>query len=156
MQVDLLIPYGTVGEPEIVNGRGFDAIPGLSFALSAEPVRIDATVLLLGGKDLRFTVPVPDVEAALVLKALAWNSRAAEKDLTDISSLLEILNLHKAAMPAWGFAQPRLAAQGQRKDAALALHRIVELNKRGRLHPDKSRATPARIAALIREHIPAP
>ncbi len=27
--VDVLLPHGTVGRPDVVNGRGFDAVPGL-------------------------------------------------------------------------------------------------------------------------------
>jgi hypothetical protein len=156
IEVDLLIPHGSVGEPDIVNGRGFDAIPGLGFALNASPLRVDALVLLYGGDDLSFTVPVPDVEAALILKALAWQSRTAEKDLTDISSLLEILQLHKTGLSSWGYDDVRRAATGQRKDAALALHRIADLAARGKILPAKARASPARLAALIKEHIPVP
>lgn len=156
IEVDLLIPHGSVGEPDIVNGRGFDAIPGLGFALNASPILVNATVLLYGGDDLSFAVPVPDVEAALILKALAWQSRTAEKDLTDISSLLEILHLHKTGLSCWGYDDARRAAMGQRKDAAFALHRIADLAARGKILSAKARASPARLAALIKEHIPAP
>lgn len=161
IEVDLLIPHDGIGRPmrhaTEVNGRGFDAIPGLKFALAATPLLVDVKVLLFGEKvDLTFTVPVPDVEAALILKALAWKSRTTDKDLADISSLLEIAQLHKDALTNWGYADERLAATGQRKDAAKALHSIVEMAGRNRIKPLKGLSSPARLAALIREHIPAP
>lgn len=161
IEVDLLIPHDGVGRPmrapTEVNGRGFDAIPGLRFALNAPPLLLDVKVLLFGTKeDLSFTVPVPDVEAALILKALAWKSRGADKDLTDIASLLEIAHAHKNALTRWGYSDGNLAAKGQRLDAARSLHHIVGLHARGRITPLKGMASPARLAALIREHIPQP
>lgn len=161
IKVDLLIPHTGVGRPMTrsteVNGRGFDGIPGLGFALNAMPLLIDVKVLLLGGKeDLTFTVPVPDVEAALILKALAWKSRTSDKDLADISSLMEIVQIHKHSLATWGFENPRLAAMGQRLDAARALYQLVDLADRGRIKPLRGLQSPARFAALLREHVPAP
>lgn len=161
IEVDLLIPHTGVGRPMTrpteVNGRGFDAIPGLGFALNATPLLIDVKVLLLGGKeDLAFTIPVPDVEAALILKALAWKSRTSDKDLADISSLMEIVQMHRDSLASWGFGDARLAAMGQRQDAARVLHQLIQLADRGRIKPLRGLASPARFAALLREHIPAP
>ncbi|KQR80329.1 hypothetical protein ASF98_18720 [Arthrobacter sp. Leaf337] len=161
IEVDLLIPHHGIGRPmrrpTEVNGRGFDAIPGLGFALNATPLLVDVKVLLRGDKeDLVFTVPVPDVEAALILKSLAWKSRTADKDLADISSLLEIVQLHKDSLTNWGYSDERLAAKGQRLDAARVLHQLVDLSGRGRIKPLNGLSSPARLAALIREHIPAP
>lgn len=156
IQVDLLIPHGTVGKPAIVNGRGFDAIPGLGFALNAPFLSVEAKVLLFGGGDLSFTVPVPDVEAALILKALAWQSRSADKDLVDIASLLEIVQEHKDGLSRWGYSDPRLATRGERKHAAAALHSIVAQADRDEIKSTKGLRSPARLAALIREHTPAP
>lgn len=159
IEVDLLIPHDGFGRATSklthVNGRGFDAIPGLKFALATQPLFIDAKVLLFGSKDdLTFTVPVPDVEAALVLKALAWMSRTTDKDLVDISSLLEIAHLHKGSLTGWGYDDERLATTGHRKDAAKALHTIVDMAGRNRIKPMKGLSSPARLAALIRENIP--
>ncbi|MCX2748970.1 hypothetical protein OOZ51_14270 [Arthrobacter sp. MI7-26] len=152
--VDLLIPHGTVGEPEQVNGRGFDAIPGLGFALTASPLLVDAKVLLRNGTDMEFTVPVPNVESALILKALAWKSRASEKDLTDISSLLEITQRHKVNLSGWGFDDSRRAERGSRKDAAFALHLVRDRLERGFIKAGAAVRQPARLSALINAHIP--
>ncbi|MFW0772565.1 hypothetical protein ACLRGI_05300 [Paenarthrobacter nitroguajacolicus] len=156
MQIDLLVPHGTVGEPEILNDRGFDAIPGLGFAFSASHLAVEVRVLLHEDGDLHFIVPVPDVEAALILKALAWKSRGAPKDLVDISSLLEIVQEHKDSLSKWGYGNDRLAAKGTRKDAAAALHQIVTLSRGKGIQQLKALQSPARLAALIRKHIPAP
>ncbi|MGG5171870.1 hypothetical protein ACQR35_06775 [Pseudarthrobacter sp. J1738] len=77
--VDVLIPQELLGKVEtnVINGRGFDAIPGLSFALSQSPLLVNAKVLFHDGSDLSFTVPVPDVQAALILKAIARPARLA-------------------------------------------------------------------------------
>ena len=82
-EVDLLVPNGRVGTPTIINGRGFDAVPGLSFAFASTALLVPAVVHLNNGGDIQFTSKVPDVEAALILKALAWKSRNADKDAAD-------------------------------------------------------------------------
>lgn len=122
-EIDLLVPRSGTSKTEILNGRRFDAIPGLGFALnSTSYLTVDVTVHLYDGGDLRFTVPVPNVEAALILKALAWKSRKADKDLADISTLMEIVHEHKDALSKWEYTDVRLAGRGDRKHAAAALH----------------------------------
>lgn len=160
LMVDLLVPHGTVGEPEIIQGHAFDAVPGLSLALSAHPLMVQARVKLRDGGELEFTVPVPDAEPALVLKALAWDARQGtvkeHSDLVDIASLMEIIHANKDALTAWGFASEGLACRGQRLDASRALHRFVDLAARGRYRRLLGPASPTRLAALITEHIPKP
>lgn len=155
IEVDLLVPGTVPTRTEVIGGRGFDAIPGLDFALSAAAVQLEATVLLFGGGDLEFTVPVPDAEAALILKALAWKSRFSPKDLVDILSLLEIIHEHKPSLSGWGYADPAKAGRGTRRDAAVALHLIVQQASSGRMKLPDGQST-ARLAALIKAHVPAP
>lgn len=153
--VDLLVPGTVPTRTEVIAGRGFDAIPGLDFALSAAALQIDTEVLLFGGGDLEFSVPVPDVEAALILKALAWKSRFSPKDLVDILSLLEIVHEHKASLSGWGYADPSKAGRGARRDAAAALGLVVQHASSGRLKLQGGLKA-ARLGALIRAHVPAP
>ena len=155
IEVDLLVPGTVPTRTEQIGGRGFDAIPGLDFALNAAAMQVDATVLLFGGGDLEFSVPVPDAEAALILKALAWKSRFSPKDLVDILSLLEIIHEHKAALSGWGYGDPAKAGRGTRRDAAAALQLIVQQASAGRVKLPAG-LNPARLAALIRAHVPAP
>lgn len=160
LYVDLLVPHGTVGEPDIIGGRGFDAVPGLGLALSAQPLLVEARVRLTDGSDLEFSVPVPDAEPALVLKALAWSARRGtskqSSDLIDISSLMEIVHVHKATLTSWGYGEERLAGRGQRLDAARVLHELAGLIGQGRISRGPGLPAPARLAALILEHIPRP
>ncbi|MFJ4029432.1 hypothetical protein ACIPWF_19135 [Paenarthrobacter sp. NPDC089989] len=156
-EIDLLVPRSGTGKTEILNGRRFDAIPGLGFALSSTSyLTVEATVQLFQGGSLRFTVPVPDVEAALILKALAWKSRKADKDLADISTLMEIVHEHKDALNKWGYSEDRLAATGSRKDAAAALHEIVAQAEARRIRAFKGLQSAAKLSLLIRKHIPVP
>lgn len=110
--------------------------------------------VLKNGENLNFSVPVPDVEAALILKALAWKSRLSDKDLTDISSLLEIVQRHKANLSNWGYDDTRRAVQGSRKDASAALHLLRAQLDRGLVPADATVRQPARLSALINAHIP--
>lgn len=153
-EVDLLVPDGKAGEPTIINGRGFDAVPGLRFAFANTALQIPAIVHMNDGTDIEFTSEVPDVEAAIVLKALAWKSRGADKDASDILTLLEIVHLHKATLTRWGFGDDRLSGRGHRRDSAAVLHALADTLSRGR-QPRTALARPARLAALIRAHMPA-
>lgn len=153
--VDLLVPGEAALRTEEIGGRGFDAIPGLAFALSAEPLQVDVTALLFGGGDLEFSVRVPDAEAALVLKALAWKSRLADKDLVDIFTLMEIIHGHRESLSRWGYSDPAKAGRGARRDAAAALHQVVRHASSGRMRLPGGRNA-ARLAALIDAHIPVP
>ena len=90
---------------------------------------------------------MPDVEEALVLKALAWDVRMAERDISDINSLLEIVAAHNNSLAErWLMTDPDKARRGSRKDAARALYQLVERNERGLL---QGVSNPARMAALI-------
>ncbi|HKU35047.1 MAG TPA: hypothetical protein VJP90_05810 [Paenarthrobacter sp.] len=67
-EIDLLVPRSGTSKTEILNGRKFDAIPGLGFALSSTSyLTVDATVHLYGGGDLRF------------MKSSHWPMRGAFK-----------------------------------------------------------------------------
>ncbi|MGV9718532.1 hypothetical protein [Rhodococcus pyridinivorans] len=64
---------------------------------------------------VRFEVPVPGVEQAAVLKALAWHSRLAAKDIADLCTLLPITHEHRDRLAEWKL---HTARTGARKDAA--------------------------------------
>ncbi|MCD2158044.1 nucleotidyl transferase AbiEii/AbiGii toxin family protein [Rhodococcus cerastii] len=148
LAVDLLVPRTSTEKTAILGDRAFDAIPGLNLAMAAEPTMIAANIRLTRGQYLTFTVPVPNPEAALVLKALAWKSRNAPKDLTDISSLLELAYLHSASL-VWKLNQADHVCKGDRRDAAHALIMLKTLLTEQRIPPAPSRSEPARMAALI-------
>lgn len=120
--IDLLIPTLT-GEfgAATRGGRRFDAMPGLHLALD-EPIMVDAHLTLRDETVLVCEVPVPAVEAAVVLKAYAWSDRRAQtpKDTIDLSNLFHILDVHGAdAVGGWRLRED--GATGARRDASLIL-----------------------------------
>ncbi|BDZ52384.1 hypothetical protein GCM10025867_46250 (plasmid) [Frondihabitans sucicola] len=69
--IDLLVPsLDGRFRPLIIEGRAYDATPGLALALTSEPIVIDLTVASLDGSEDRFDVPVPRSRSP-------WSSRRA-------------------------------------------------------------------------------
>lgn len=151
--VDLLVPSFGAQRTVTIGGRGFDPGPGLGLALLATPLQVDVAVRMLdGGQSLEFTILVPDVEAAVALKALAWQSRRADKDLVDIASLFEIVNEHRASLPLWALDRSPLI--GVRLDTARALARLLVMLDKGRVNRSLLlNQPPSRLASLIRKHV---
>lgn len=120
--IDLLVPSlaGTFSDADR-GGRRFDAMPGLHLAFG-EPITIDARLTLQDETELVCDVPVPTVEAAIVLKAYAWSDRQAQtpKDTIDLSNLFHILDAHGAeAVGGWGLRTSEV--RGARRDASRIL-----------------------------------
>ena len=151
LSVDLLTEAEVGNRPIELGGRMFDAAPGLRLALNEAPLNLEVSVSMFGGDSLSFSTYVPDVEEALVLKALAWDVRMAERDIADINSLLEIVAAHSNSLAERSLmTDPDRARRGSRGDAARALYRLVELNDRGLLW---GVPRPARMAALIKRYV---
>jgi len=120
--IDLLIPTltGKFGDASR-GGRRFDAMPGLHLALG-EPIMVDAHLTLQDESELVCAVPVPTVEAAVVLKAYAWSDRWAQtpKDTIDLSNLFHVLDAHGAdAVGGWRLHEDGVT--GARRDASQIL-----------------------------------
>ncbi|SNT25717.1 hypothetical protein [Rhodococcoides kyotonense] len=155
LAIDLLVPSttGMQNETVILGGRGFDAIPGLSLALAAHALDIAVHASLHSGDELSFHVPVPDIEAAVVLKALAWRSRMADKDVSDLCSLMAITHEHKDQLQnGWKLDE---TAKGARLDAQRALHELLKMIDRQQRIPGMTMAAP-RLGALIRRYVGSP
>ncbi|WP_433524232.1 hypothetical protein ACQPZ2_03260 [Nocardia pseudovaccinii] len=153
LDVDILVPaYDNARQTSEVAGRAFDAVPGLHFAAVADAVIAHATATLAAGDTIEFTVPVPDIEAAVVLKALAWRSRYTDKDVTDLATLFEIVHQHHEHIRNWKMADTNLF--GARKDAATALHLLIDNIDRGKWsRAFTGSATPSRFSALVRRYV---
>jgi hypothetical protein len=143
--VDLLVP--TVAKPgkRIIGERAFDGAPGLRLALALPPIQVAVTARLTDGDTIEFEVPVPDVEAAFVLKMLVRTVRDSERDLQDIETLLEIV----ASQPEyhaspWRMDDPKITKLGERGDAAREAAQMISTR------PTK---VPARVRALLRRHV---
>ncbi|MRH89330.1 hypothetical protein GFY24_18060 [Nocardia sp. SYP-A9097] len=129
LDVDILVAtYGSAGPSEIA-GRAFDSAPGLHLAVAGDAVVASAGVDLFAGGTIEFTVPVPDVESAVVLKALAWRNRLADKDVVDLATLFEIVHQHRAGIRTWRLTDKPLT--GARRDAVAALALLVSNIDRG-------------------------
>ena len=152
LAVDLLVPSSSgkkletkiLGEDE----HGFDAIPGLELALSSTPINVTVHARLHSGTSETFEVCVPDVEAAVVLKALAWDSRYAPKDIEDLSSLIAIVHHHRKDI-VWRLDQP---CRGARGDAARVLRGLFDAVDRGR-RINGLRMPAAMFGAFIQRHV---
>lgn len=150
----LLIPSGSSRLQESVphGDRAFDAIPGLSLALAADPLDVRIHATLHSGVTLTFDIPVPDVEPAVVLKALAWNNRHAPRDVADLCSLFAIVHEHQLHKDRWKLTT---AKGGTRLDTSRALHSLVAMIDREQ--PIEGLTMPApRLAALIRAYVGEP
>lgn len=152
-QIDILVDVGKPGKPAVIAGKQFDHAPGLMLALAEEPLDVAVEVRLKNGEYLSFEVPVPRVETALILKALAWRSRKADKDTADILALLEIVQLHKKSLNGWQLQDSKAATLGTRKDAAVVLHQMATSNDRRPLSLGEGRPGGPRLSALIRAHV---
>lgn len=152
LSLDLLVPsYDGQFRPRRYGGRQFDTVPGLSLALASEPIVIDAGATMLDGSLLEFTVRVPTVELAVVLKAHAYSSRLQDRDIEDIYRLLEILEAHgPVEIGGWRLDQAKLT--GSRRDAAVHLHALAGRSRRLR----SADVPTARLAALIAAHVSRP
>ncbi len=153
-QVDLLVPNRSSGfRTEVLGGRGFDAAPGIAFALALPPILIHVSVTLTGDRILRFDARVPPVEAAVTLKANAYRSRLADRDLVDLHNLLWILEERDAgAIGGWALDR---AASGSRGDAQRALADILRMLSRRPTRPTLE-VQPETLVALIRRHVAVP
>jgi hypothetical protein len=143
--VDLLVPTAAKPGKRIIGERAFDGAPGLRVALALPPIEVAVTARLTDGDMIEFEVPVPDVEAAFVLKMLARTVRDSERDLQDIETLLEIV----ASQPEyraspWRLDDPKITKAGERGDAARVAAQMIS---------SPPTRVPARVRALLRRHV---
>jgi len=143
--VDLLVPTEAKPGKRYFGERAFDGAPGLRLALASAPIPVAVTARLTDGSSLEFEVPVPDVEAAFVMKMLAWTVRESERDVQDLQTLLDIVasEPNYRASP-WRMDEPLATSRGERKDAARAAQRMLA---------SPPRRVPARVRLLLRKHV---
>lgn len=139
-----LIPNQTHGDLVL------DEIPGLLEALLLPPVNVAASVILTDTTQLDVHVSLPDVRAALVMKAHAYAGRLSDNDALDIWRLLQSASNARHIATDWPTGSTA-------RDAAVILHRHFATPRSG----GPGRATPnrtnqARIRALIAQVVPNP
>lgn len=146
--VDLLVPAAAKPGVQIIGERAFDGAPGLRVALALPPIQVSVAARLTTGDMIEFEVPVPDVEAAFVLKMLVRTVRDTERDLQDIETLLEIV----ASQPEyraspWRMDDPNVTKRGERGDAARVAERMIS---------SPPTMVSARTRALLRRYVAVP
>ena len=136
-----------------VDGVGsVDTLPELAFVLAAGKIQVGITVELNDGNVISYQTVIPNLEAAVVLKAHSWKARSfdSDRDLQDINSLLEIRQAHPNT--EWHLGTPAL--RGYRRDAARHLHDLAQILAKPRTTvkvPESLNRT--RLRALISAHI---
>lgn len=153
VEINLLLPrtgHAAGIRSQNVPGIGrIDTLPELSFAMDQSPLELDVTAELSDRQTLAYRTRIPDLEAAVVLKAHSWENRRATKDLADLASLLEIRQEHQDAPWKLDHAQ-----KGVRKDAAQILQQLggrLSRRRPGIDVPDELDGT--RLAGLIVKHV---
>lgn len=126
------------------------SLPELTFALDSKPLELSVEAHLQDGALIRYMTRIPDVEAAVVLKAHSWKERRAGKDLADLHSLLEIRQAHPET--AWRLNESCLV--GFRKDTARITSDLAErITRRSPGFEVPHGLDRLRMAALIGAHI---
>ena len=134
-----------------VEGVGeVDTLRELHLVMAMPPVVLDVSADLGDMGAIQYRTMVPDVEAAVMLKAHSWQQRRNPKDLVDLKSLLEIRQEHPEI--SWGLNEKSL--RGMRKDTAGILHDLSgRLLRRNQVMLDHGGIDRVRMAALINTHV---
>lgn len=78
-----------------------DEIPGLAFALNRPATIVDLRVRLTGGEETAARLALPDLAAALCIKALAYRGRYADKDAVDLWRLVSAAHAAGLRAESW-------------------------------------------------------
>jgi len=150
--IDVLAPsyLGRLRSNQTHGDLVVDEIPGLLDALRLPSVHVAASVNLTDTTRLDVHVPLPDVRAALVMKAHAYAGRLSDNDALDIWRLLQ------SASNA-GYTAADWPTGSTARDAAVLLHRhFAAPSSSGPRRATPNRTNQARIRALIVEVVPNP
>lgn len=139
---DSLVPNQELGSLHV------DALPGLHVALAAPATMITVNALLTNGADLEMTLALPDVSAALVMKAYAYRGRFLASDALDVWRLLEAAHAAGRSVADWP------SASGS-SNAADHLHQFFgRLGAPGPQDATQDAAAQARIRLLVSAVVP--
>ena len=150
--IDILAPsyLGRLASNQRHGDLVVDEIPGLLDALRLPPTRALARVFLTDTTQIDLDVSLPDLRAALVMKAHAYAGRLADNDALDIWRLLQAASTSGHAAPDWPTGSTA-------RDAAAILHRHFAVpSGSGHRRATSDRGNQARIRALIVAVVPYP
>lgn len=146
LAIDVLAPsfHGKMMSNQVAGDLVVDAVPGLGLALSMSATILDVAVTLSTGRQIAFQMALPDVRAALVLKAHAYRGRLEEKDAVDIWRLL-------VAAQAAGHGRDDWPNGLEGRDGGAYLKSYFgDAGSQGPKKASPDRGTQARIRALVR------
>ncbi|MFD7309089.1 hypothetical protein [Promicromonospora sp. NPDC059942] len=150
--IDVLVPsYLGKHEPnQELGSLVVDAVPGLSLALALPATEVVLTAHLSSGSTVELSLLLPDVRAALVLKAYAYRERLTDRDAVDIWRLLESAESAGLGVGDW---PTRVSG----RDTAAYLHKFFGTAGA----PGARRASPvprtqARVRLLVQKLVPRP
>lgn len=157
IEINLLLPglHQAPGiRPKYVPGVGqVDSLPELFLVMQSDPLHLDVTAILLDGQAISYPTRIPDVAAAVILKAHAWKARLAEKDVADLHSLLEIREAHPEV--PWRLADSGLI--GFKRDTAQILYELAErVVRKNAGFPVPAHLDRKRMAGLVLRHVAQP
>ncbi|NTW42365.1 MAG: hypothetical protein HGA44_21240 [Cellulomonadaceae bacterium] len=123
-----------------------DEVPGLHTALMEPPTEVEIAAVLTDGTEIRAVLQLPDVAAAIVMKALAYKGRFAKSDAIDIHRLLETANLVGRTVGDW-------PSRTDARDASVVLHDWFGTSRPPR---HLTGAAAARTRLLVKRVVPLP
>ncbi|MFJ3405790.1 hypothetical protein [Promicromonospora sp. NPDC090134] len=150
--IDVLVPsYLGKHEPnQELGSLVVDAVPGLSLALALPAAEVVLAARLSNGSAVELSLLLPDVRAALVLKAYAYRARLTERDAVDVWRLLE--SAENAGLRAGDWP-----ARASGRDAAAYLHKFFgNAGAPGARRASSAPGTQARVRLLVQRLIPRP
>jgi hypothetical protein len=121
-----------------------DEIPGLHTALLEPPTVVEVTAALTDGTEVSTTLHLPDIGAALVMKAHAYIGRLARSDAIDVHRLLEAANVAGRTSTDW-------PARVEARAAARILHDRFAASRPNQF---LSSTAAARVRLLVRRVVP--
>jgi hypothetical protein len=154
LAVDLLMPShsGRLETNVLVGDLSVDAVPALGLALAMRPTTVRARLTLTDGELLELPLSLPDVSAALCLKALAYGGRRSARDAVDVWRLLEAAHAAGVRAERWNPART-----GARLDTSRIVHReFANPAGPGVRAATRDKAAQARIRALALEVVARP
>ncbi|MFE7506565.1 hypothetical protein [Promicromonospora sp. NPDC057488] len=150
--IDVLVPsYLGKHEPnQELGALVVDAVPGLSLALALPATEVMLAAHLSDGSAVELSLLLPDIRAALVLKAYAYRERLTDRDAVDIWRLLE--SVENAGLQAGDWP-----ARASGRDAAAYLHQFFGApGAPGARRVSSAPGTQARVRLLVQRLIPRP
>jgi hypothetical protein len=151
--IDILVPAYT-SRPRhtrrIGNHLVTTEVPGLAEAFRRPPVRVGLELVRLNGEVLKTAVVIPDERSALILKVMAWRTRAEPKDAVDVWRCCEVAVLARVHLSDRAGKTGETVVQELQRDVERRDGRLVtSIVESRRLSASAGDALHTRLRALV-------